>query len=115
MDLGLALLPHGDSAQADIVIAGLAGNFDLLHRIDPGGCEISQGKLSRHLISPPVVTEYRGTGDMTNIPVLLSQFYIGNVLSVHYQNFMESSISCMNWPSDFSLRHNIQIETSIFR
>ena len=48
MNLGFALLPHGDGAQADVVIAGLFSRFNLLHRVDPRCSEVGEGKLSGH-------------------------------------------------------------------
>ena len=51
---------------------------------------------------------------MTNIPALLPQFYIGNVLSVYYLNFMNQSIFRMNLPRTICPCHNVQIGAFVF-
>ena len=51
---------------------------------------------------------------MTNIPLFLLQFYIGNALTVYHFNFMNRLILYMNYSSTEGFRHNIQILSFVF-
>lgn len=51
---------------------------------------------------------------MTNIPLFLPQFYIGNALTVYHFNFMNRLILHMDYSTTEGFRHNIQILSFVF-